>query len=66
MEWVSNQYWYARGYFDGRTNGEDICPENITDSEVLSYKRGFETGVADWCDLDEPRQEYEIIKKICS
>lgn len=52
MKLEYNTYWYARGYFDGRTNGEDLCPDNITESEVFSYKTGFQTGVADWEELD--------------
>lgn len=50
LEYV--MYWYARGYFDGRTNGEDLCPSNISEFEASAYKSGYETGVADWEELD--------------
>ena len=49
-----NPYWYARGYYDGRSTG-------IEDGEIYSlmservqacYKQGYEMGVSDHCVLD--------------
>lgn len=48
-------YWYARGYFDGRTHGnqeslsDDIA---LSDQERRAYTQGYDTGVTDYCDMD--------------
>lgn len=46
-------YWYARGYYDGRTEGTfsefiDAWPDEVQ----LAYKQGYDTGVADYCEFD--------------
>ena len=46
-------YVYARGYFDGRANGwTDI--EWMTPEEVGIYAEGYDRGVTDYCQYDEP------------
>lgn len=48
-------YWYARGYFDGRSVG--ITDEDLTDyadADRQAYKDGYDRGVTDYCELDEP------------
>jgi hypothetical protein len=51
------QYWYARGYFDGRNVG--TVDEEIFDllrdearSAYKAYKDGYDAGVTDYCGLD--------------
>ena len=41
-------YAYAVGYYDGRAFGVDNCPFE-EDCMRQSYKRGYETGVTDYC-----------------
>jgi hypothetical protein len=47
----SDNYWFARGYYDGRTKGvDDIEPARaISDMAVVFYKAGYDAGVADYC-----------------
>lgn len=46
-------YAHALGYYHGRTVGFRI--ENLFDGESESYwfKRGYDSGVADYCEEDE-------------
>ena len=53
-------YWFARGYHDGRAvgagvdEGLDVIGNREEDAaNRVAYKRGYDTGVADYCDLDE-------------
>lgn len=52
-------YWYARGYYDGRSKGvDDIEPARaISDMAVVFYKAGYETGVADYCQFDMAQED---------
>jgi hypothetical protein len=47
-------YWFARGYFDGRTSGsENDDVVGLLEGELLAnYRSGFDSGVADYCELD--------------
>ena len=54
-------YWYARGYHDGRAIGAGVGegldtignrPEDAPNR--VAYKEGYDKGVADYCDLDQP------------
>lgn len=50
-----NQYWYARGYFDGRSKGVmdyELVDLLVGDEVKHSYNTGYEAGVADYCHLD--------------
>jgi hypothetical protein len=46
-----NAYWFARGYYDGRSegveNGSDLAPRARS-----SYEQGYQAGVSDHCVLD--------------
>lgn len=47
-------YVYARGYHDGRVNGwTDL--EWMTPEEVGIYGRGYDKGVLDYNQYDEPK-----------
>jgi len=47
-------YTYARGYYDGRVHGyADTLQDWFNDEERLAYSRGYDKGVADYCELDE-------------
>ena len=47
-------YWYARGYFDGRTEGveNDALREVFDDATWHAYKNGYQRGVSDYCSID--------------
>jgi hypothetical protein len=48
-------YWYARGYYDGRSEG--VRDDNVTeypDADRQAYKDGYDRGVTDYCDYDDP------------
>jgi hypothetical protein len=48
-------YVYARGYFDGRSNGvRETNLDWMTPEEVGIYSNGYDRGVTDYCELDEP------------
>jgi hypothetical protein len=55
-EMDDKKYWYARGYYDGRTVGvEDSLGELDGDKDAasrLAYKRGYDQGVFDYCEMD--------------
>lgn len=58
MKWVDQDYSlayiYARGYYDGRVNGyESTDLDWMTPEEVGIYARGYDRGVADFCEFDE-------------
>lgn len=49
-------YVYARGYYDGRTHGyEDSLQEWFVDDEREAYQAGYDKGVSDYCEHDEPK-----------
>jgi hypothetical protein len=53
MNKVSTIRAFALGYYDGRAEGVYDCPfEN--DDNKLSYRDGYEAGVADYCDETHP------------
>ena len=41
-------YAYAKGYWDGRANGEGFYPTENEDEKIL-YGLGYERGVGDYC-----------------
>lgn len=55
-------YWFARGYFDGRTYGNqemELTPELRDELHAIyadvarhAYKNGYDKGVSDYCDID--------------
>jgi hypothetical protein len=47
-------YWFARGYYDGRSIGVlDAGIQDYLDDECwASYTRGYDSGVADYCEHD--------------
>jgi len=48
-------YWFARGYHDGRVVGAGV-EEGLDaidgDEDRVAYRRGYDLGVSDYCDLD--------------
>jgi hypothetical protein len=44
-------YWFARGYYDGRSfgNQEASAVELYDDESKHFYRRGYDSGVADYC-----------------
>ena len=56
---MNEKYWFARGYYDGRTVGMmtedlDIFPDYLR----LAYKQGYDAGVTDYCaDIDSIQEE---------
>ena len=52
-------YWYARGYYDGRCHGfEHPNAASLTGLKRYSYKHGYNAGVADYCDVQDPPREH--------
>ena len=50
-----NQYWYARGYFDGRSVGvsDDELVDLLEGDEAKhSYNAGYDAGITDYCHFD--------------
>ena len=48
-------YWFARGYHDGRVVGAGVEEglDAIDDApNRVAYRRGYDCGVSDYCDLD--------------
>ena len=46
-------YWFARGYYDGRSKGmENIDFDSIDEDYVFAYKSGYQAGVEDYTELD--------------
>jgi hypothetical protein len=48
-------YWYGRGYYDGRHHGYEASLEFVDTWEPeikAAYKRGYDCGVADYCEMD--------------
>jgi hypothetical protein len=48
-------YWFARGYYDGKNHGYKASQEFVDalpDEVRLTYKRGYDCGVADYCEMD--------------
>ena len=44
-------YWFARGYYDGRSKGtEDIG--SVDEDYIFAYKSGYQTGVTDYYEFD--------------
>jgi hypothetical protein len=53
------QYWFARGYFDGRNFGEEKSVEEAQsrgDVFHQTYKSGYECGVTDFSRFDEAKE----------
>jgi hypothetical protein len=46
-----NAYWFARGYYDGRSEGVEV-DHDLAPSASYSYKQGYQAGVSDYCELD--------------
>ena len=50
-------YWYARGYYDGRRFGyyyDDSDLMNYAEADRQAYKDGYDRGVEDYCEYDDP------------
>jgi hypothetical protein len=48
-------YWFARGYYDGRTFGNKESLDALdgwSDEVRLAYKQGYDIGVADYAEID--------------
>jgi|APGre2960657373_1045057.scaffolds.fasta_scaffold554423_2 hypothetical protein len=45
-------YWFARGYYDGRSNGESDFA-NVPEEQFFSYESGFIAGCEDYNEFDE-------------
>lgn len=52
-QYIIDNYWYARGYYDGRTKGVEQTTDSLSDSEAFAYRFGYERGVADFSDMGE-------------
>lgn len=49
-------YVYARGYYDGRAKGDDETQLDwMTPEEVGIYANGYDRGVSDYHNYDEPK-----------
>ena len=45
-------YWFARGYYDGRSYGSEQSTDTLYDDQSKHfYKRGYDCGVFDYCAL---------------
>jgi len=44
-------YWFARGYYDGRSTGVEA--NDIPEDQIFSYQSGFQTGVQDYNELED-------------
>ena len=60
MKWrdsdYSLAYVYARGYYDGRAEGAIQTELDwMTPEEAGIYGAGYDKGVADYCEYDEPK-----------
>ena len=49
-------YYYARGYYDGRSIGVEN-KEDIPEQYYHEYNTGYECGVTDYCEIDNPEDE---------
>ena len=51
---MSTTYWYARGYYDGRSEGNEdyALQSHLMDEDWDAYDRGYEEGVSDYCRMD--------------
>ena len=47
------RYWYARGYFDGRGDGEQSRPEYLSEEDKQAYTSGYNRGVIDFMTMQE-------------
>jgi hypothetical protein len=48
-------YWFARGYYDGRTFGNQKSLNEVegwSDEVRLAYKQGYDIGVTDYAEID--------------
>jgi hypothetical protein len=50
------KYWYARGYYDGRTIGVRDDLEELDGNKDaalrVAYKQGYDKGVADYSEME--------------
>jgi len=62
---AKKEYWYARGYYDGRTVGvaDDLkdLDFNKDAASRLTYKRGYDRGVFDYCEMDVDSEVEEAV-----
>ena len=56
---TEKRYWYARGYFDGRGDGEQARPEYLSEEDKQAYISGYNRGVTDFCIIDLKEGEEE-------
>ena len=52
-----DRYWFARGYYDGRSDGRDQRPDGLADGQKHAYRAGYELGVIDYCEIDARADE---------
>lgn len=50
---------YALGYYHGRAFGTESVPDAYNDSAVHFYRRGYDSGVTDYCREAHP-EEWEV------
>ena len=60
MRWRNEDYnmayVYARGYYDGRAEGaRNTELDWMTPEEVGIYGAGYDRGITDYCEYDEPQ-----------
>lgn len=56
---MTNHYWYARGYYDGRADGEQSRPDYISEEDKQSYISGYNRGVIDFMTIQEKNNQPE-------
>lgn len=54
-KFLADAFPYALGYYQGRALGcfENGTYENMTDHHKCLFKLGYDSGVADFCELDK-------------
>jgi len=50
-------YFYARGYFDARTDGTPCVNEHWHEQMRVPYKEGYDRGIHDYCRENHPEDE---------
>lgn len=51
------RYWYARGYYDGRTEAGQSRPAFISEEDKQSYVSGYNRGVIDFMTIQEENEQ---------
>jgi hypothetical protein len=60
-QFLKDAFPYALGYWQGRSSGyfENGTYENMSDFHKHLYKLGYDSGVADYCELDDDCPKFE-------